>query len=1602
MTNLQQELTKASRFAIDFQRDIAKSLSTDSLLSGLTRNQRSSVTQIMTSLRTQFKRGFEDIQNDFTAGWIKPEEAMKRVRNLTREMVSETRKAFRGLGDALIINPAEAKRLLDIMNQIGNAAAKTVNAMGGLSQAVASSMSKVQSAFDKEESRLLNLRARGRISAVDYERAGKEAAATFNAAWAREIDRLKKKFQIPDDVMRTLVGQFKPAGFGTGGSQTFGEELLQNTKRQIEGLRNTMRTTIARARLDLAENLIKPHEFEQKVQEAMQRFERGVLTGRARMTKANQLTPEIEQTLAAALSTVPKSVRAAQPLVSQSARTLVKSFSEEYDRAMGQLKLDRAFGRISENEFTARGQAAARAFDKGLTEGLTNLRQAGGGIIPPSDEAFILRRMKDVGGKAGKAFASKFAEDVKVLADAMASAGQALTTRLTLPLGGAGVAALKMAADFESAENRLVLGFGPATEDMRKRLATMREDFPATATEMQNFAVRVAEVFVPLGGATKEIDKLTGKIKDVPKGLDDGLRVVSDMSEEIIRLTKNLVILNPGVNADRAFNAIINATVGRTTELKKLGVVINQEIINETAYRENIARTGAVLSASQNAQAAYIAIMERSALISSAVARAQDTFNLTWEFTKKRITEAGVAIGTIYLPAATAALKQVNLMLKAFAQLDPEVLKSVVRFASLALVIGPLMLVLGKLIGIVVSLAAAWRALRLAMVFGSGVGVLASLARLAGPIGILTSVVLGLAAAFIGYRKASEDATEANEKFSQSLLTMSQAQLVEAQTSLLLEASRLNAQKESITASMQSRAIAEARRKTEASGGTAVYRPNPVFSPAEQRQVDDINAKLATSRNRLDEIGRAMQANAKATAENAKFMEEYRKEFENFQNLARRQTERERLRQEREEWLRFKKDVQTSIDTLRTSMKLGLDITQPLEVVREKLREVQDRLSKAEIGSKLHNDLKQLENDLNLVIAAAAKFDITGLREAIATQISSSSDLVSRAKDKSFNERMALSGELTENANELAALEERVNVILTNRLGTDRQRLQLQRDLLKLQKEQRETAELRTSQMDTMFPGFEQRIDEIGAKLREAQLSLNIGASLPPEEREKFEREVKSTIAQLQRSLSGELGRVLLGDVFKSLDPTTKGQIIEAIGEIFKRNAISAEDFNTKIERADRIIGRLAIGMRGLREIISTVFGQAAEDAERIAGAAFGILEGIQQIRAASKANANRIAQDPFAGKGLNLEELGAMVSGITSVVGAGFAIFNSLSNAIMGDQSNREEVMNIQRANNERLAELNLTMKGFIGSIRDQLKVQDTLNLPLIQQIIASTKTPLFSGATLNARDFDRYLRAAGSSLAELQEIAKQNGITLLDGKGRVVASALDALGQSITAMIEINTKWQNGMNGTIASFDDLRQSVDLFNDVFNVEDSPQRAIDQALSEIATLSPKLFDTFFKGIDPTDAVAMENALQQMTRAFLENAEGFGLLMGGLLDKTQLVQIIQLMAGAFDKLRETTDDLTESMLNVPTWFRREQTRFESVTPRISDVPASALVDTSGGAGAVVSNSFTVNGGFTVNMAQGTNESPEEFADRMVAQARRRAFHETGSSALPGDN
>jgi len=321
--------------------------------------------------------------------------------------------------------------------------------------------------------------------------------------------------------------------------------------------------------------------------------------------------------------------------------------------------------------------------------------------------------------------------------------GKSLTTRLTLPLGIAGGAAIKMASDFEESLNKVNVAFGEASGEVR--------DFAKTT--LQQFGIAQ--------GTALDMAALFG---DMSTSMGLSVDAAADLSTSLVGLAGDLASFK-NMNIKEVTTALAGVFTGETESLKRLGIVMTQVNLEQFAMEQGIKKTIKEMTQAEKVQLRYQFVMSKTANAQGDFARTSGGAANQMRIFQESMKELGASFGAVILPAFTNLVKKANAVLLKFRDLDEGTKKTIMIIGGIAAAIGPVLVVLGSMssgIGLVASGFAT--ALPIIIKVVSAFKNL-TIAMLANPVGAIAAAVVTLVAGFVEYLHRLEPAVSRTKTF---------------------------------------------------------------------------------------------------------------------------------------------------------------------------------------------------------------------------------------------------------------------------------------------------------------------------------------------------------------------------------------------------------------------------------------------------------------------------------------------------------------------------------------------------------------------------------------------------------------------------------------------------------------------------------------------------------------------------------------------------------------------------------------------------------------------------------------------------------------------
>jgi len=300
----------------------------------------------------------------------------------------------------------------------------------------------------------------------------------------------------------------------------------------------------------------------------------------------------------------------------------------------------------------------------------------------------------------------KAQRSIKKFGTSMQRTGKNLTASLTVPIVGLGLAAVKLASDYEESLNKVRVSFGDSSKSV--------EDFAKTT--LRSFGI--AE------GSALEMASLFGDM-GTSIGLTD--KEAANMSTTLVGLVGDLASFK-NISQDVAKTALASVFTGETESLKKLGVIMTQANLQQFALEQGISKTIKQMTEAEKVQLRYNFVLARTVNAQGDYIDTADGVANSTRTLQESIKELGEKFGKLLIPEALKVISTIQKIIDNFSNLTTEQKENIIFYGKIVAAAGPLITALGILaasISSIIGLIATLSATTLGVVLsGIGVGVM--------------------------------------------------------------------------------------------------------------------------------------------------------------------------------------------------------------------------------------------------------------------------------------------------------------------------------------------------------------------------------------------------------------------------------------------------------------------------------------------------------------------------------------------------------------------------------------------------------------------------------------------------------------------------------------------------------------------------------------------------------------------------------------------------------------------------------------------------------------------------------------------------------------
>ena len=271
---------------------------------------------------------------------------------------------------------------------------------------------------------------------------------------------------------------------------------------------------------------------------------------------------------------------------------------------------------------------------------------------------------------------AKSQEKLTKFGENMANVGGKMTTFVTLPLLAAAGASFKLASDMEETTNKINVAFGDSAAQV----------FAWSETSIEQMGLA--------GQSALDAAALFG---DMATSMGFSQESAAGMSMNLTQLGADLASFK-NIPIEQAMTALNGVFTGETESMKMLGVVMTETNLEAFALAQGIEKSVSEMTQAEKISLRYAFVMENTKNAQGDFARTSEGAANQMRTFQESLKELGVQFGQIILPLVTKMIAGLNGMLQSFTNLPTGVKKVIIGFGAFLAVLGPILLVGGKIL----------------------------------------------------------------------------------------------------------------------------------------------------------------------------------------------------------------------------------------------------------------------------------------------------------------------------------------------------------------------------------------------------------------------------------------------------------------------------------------------------------------------------------------------------------------------------------------------------------------------------------------------------------------------------------------------------------------------------------------------------------------------------------------------------------------------------------------------------------------------------------------------------------------------------------------
>jgi hypothetical protein len=252
--------------------------------------------------------------------------------------------------------------------------------------------------------------------------------------------------------------------------------------------------------------------------------------------------------------------------------------------------------------------------------------------------------------------------------------GTRLSTRLTLPIGLAGAAMIKLASDTDESLNKVDVAFKGSSQQVRDFAKTTLQSFGIARGQALDMAALFGDMSTSMGLSTAEAAK---------------------MSISLTGLAGDLASFK-NINIEEVTTALAGVFTGETESLKRLGIVMTEVNLQQFALDKGMTKSIKKMNQAEKVALRYEYIIAKTANSQGDFSRTSGGAANQMRMFSQGLKELGSQFGELILPFFTKLVVKANDLIRSLKNLSPQIVKMGLIVAGLAAALPPLLIVIGS------------------------------------------------------------------------------------------------------------------------------------------------------------------------------------------------------------------------------------------------------------------------------------------------------------------------------------------------------------------------------------------------------------------------------------------------------------------------------------------------------------------------------------------------------------------------------------------------------------------------------------------------------------------------------------------------------------------------------------------------------------------------------------------------------------------------------------------------------------------------------------------------------------------------------------------